>query len=72
MGYQSRIYRDLKQMIDLRKSDAVFGVARTEILETYRPHLFAYLREHDGGDKMLAIATLVSTLRRYPCPFVTA
>lgn len=55
VGYQSRIYRDLKQMIDLRKSDAVFGVARTEILETYRPHLFAYLREHDGGDKMLAI-----------------
>jgi amylosucrase len=49
------VFRDLKQMIALRKESPVFGEARTEILETYRPHLFAYARHHENGEKMLAI-----------------
>ncbi|MGL6314140.1 alpha-amylase family protein [Vibrio sp. WXL103] len=54
-SYQNRIYRDLKQMVDLRQSKPVFGTASTEILETYRPNLFAYLRRHHNGDKLLAL-----------------
>ncbi len=53
--YQNRISCDLKQMIDLRKQSAVFGEAKTEILETYREHLFAYSRSHENGEKLLAI-----------------
>ncbi|ORT49593.1 amylosucrase [Vibrio sp. qd031] len=49
------VFSDLKQMIALRKESAVFGEASTEILETYRPHLFAYARQHENGEKMLAI-----------------
>ncbi|USD63061.1 alpha-glucosidase C-terminal domain-containing protein [Vibrio sp. SCSIO 43140] len=54
-GYPNRIHTDLKQMIALRQADTVFGAAQTEILETYRPHLFAYVRKHDNGDRLLAI-----------------
>ncbi|WP_117234352.1 alpha-amylase family protein [Vibrio maerlii] len=50
-----KVSNDLKQMIELRKSSPVFGEARTEILETYQPHLFAYARIHENGEKLLAI-----------------
>jgi amylosucrase len=42
-------------MIQLRQSLPVLGVAETEILETYRPHLFAYVRKAANGDRLLAI-----------------
>lgn len=52
---QYRINQDLRKMVAMRKENPVFGVARTEILETYQPHLFAYARLHENGDALLAI-----------------
>ncbi len=54
-SHQNRIYTELKQLIDIRQANTVFGEATTEILETYRPHLFAYCRKHDNGQRLLAI-----------------
>ncbi|WP_036823894.1 alpha-amylase family glycosyl hydrolase, partial [Photobacterium sanctipauli] len=54
-SYEFRINQDLQQMIRLRKREPVFGKAKTEIIETGEPHLFAYLRTHDNGDKLLAV-----------------
>ncbi|MFC1233355.1 alpha-amylase family protein [Vibrio sp. F74] len=52
---QGIINRQLSQMIAIRQSESVFGEASTQILETYRSHLFAYSREHKNGEKLLAI-----------------
>lgn len=52
---QYQINQDLQQMVTMRKENAVFGVAKTEILETYQPHLFSYARLHENGDALLAI-----------------
>ncbi|MFM2665058.1 hypothetical protein AAFX24_09405 [Vibrio mediterranei] len=52
---RGRIHQQLIDMIQLRQSLPVLGVAETEILETYRPHLFAYIRKAANGDRLLAI-----------------
>ncbi|WP_240206410.1 alpha-amylase family protein [Vibrio sp. CyArs1] len=52
---RGRIHQQLIDMIQLRQSLPVLGVAETEILETYRPHLFAYVRKAANGDRLLAI-----------------
>ncbi|WP_295894074.1 alpha-amylase family protein [uncultured Vibrio sp.] len=64
--YQNRVYSDLNKMIKLRKNSEVFGVAKTQILETYRPHLFAYCREHENGSKLLAICNFSEHMQRLP------
>lgn len=51
----AKIHRQLVEMIKLRQSLPVFGEAETHILETYRPHLFAYARVHENGERLLAI-----------------
>ncbi|EOX4130720.1 alpha amylase C-terminal domain-containing protein, partial [Vibrio cholerae] len=53
--YQQRVNSELKKMITLRKQNEVFGASSTQILETYRPHLFAYCRHHEKGTKLLVI-----------------
>jgi amylosucrase len=63
---QSRIHDELKQMIRIRQNSPVFGEADTEILETYQPHLFAYVRSHENGDKMLAICNFSEQEQRVP------
>ncbi|WP_333913244.1 amylosucrase [Vibrio coralliirubri] len=65
-SYQHRINRDLKQMVELRKQNPVFGEAKTEILETYRPHLFAYYRTHENGEKLLAICNFSEVTQHLP------
>ena len=52
---QFSVKQSLQAMIDIRKQHQVFGIAATEILETYNEHLFAYCRIHESGQKMLAI-----------------
>ncbi|MFT6926382.1 MAG: amylosucrase [Psychromonas sp.] len=49
------VNQSLQAMIDIRLQHQVFGIAETEILETYNAHLFAYCRIHENGQKMLAI-----------------
>ncbi|WED24451.1 alpha-amylase family protein [Vibrio sp. JC009] len=63
---QYRIHNELKQMIDIRQSNPVFGEAETEILETYRPHLFAYARRHENGEKFLAICNFSEKIQTLP------
>lgn len=41
---QGRVSDSLKQLIELRQSNPVFGSSQTEILETYNPHAFAFAR----------------------------
>lgn len=53
---RGRIHQQLTDMIRLRQFLPVLGVAETEILETYRPHLFAYVRKSANGDRLLVIA----------------
>jgi amylosucrase len=65
-SYQNRISQDLKQMVALRKQNPVFGEAKTEILETYRPHLFAYCRSHENGESLLAICNFSETVQHIP------
>ncbi|CAH1526918.1 Amylosucrase [Vibrio owensii] len=65
-SYQHRIHSDLLQMVSLRRQSPVFGAAKTEILETYRPHLFAYCRQHDNGDKLLAVCNFSEHEQRIP------
>jgi len=49
------VNQSLQSMVKIRQQHEVFGVAATEILETYNDHLFAYCRVHESGQKMLAI-----------------
>jgi len=52
---QSVVNQSLQAMTEIRQQHEVFGVAETEILETYNDHMFAYCRIHASGQKMLAI-----------------
>ncbi|WP_375748173.1 alpha-amylase family protein [Vibrio sp. HN007] len=63
---QWRIHQDLTQMIKLRQENQVFGEASTEILETYQPHLFSYIRRHESGDKLLAICNFAEKTQTIP------
>lgn len=63
---QGIVYRQLKHMISIRQAEPVFGEAKTEILETYQTHLFAYSREHTSGDKMLAICNFSENVQSIP------
>ncbi len=65
-SYQNRIYTELKQMIDIRQSHAVFGDATTQVLETYRDHLLAYCRIHDNGQRLLAICNFSEHAQSIP------
>jgi len=50
-----RVFKGLQQMIAIRKQNAIFGQAKTHILETDNQHCFAFLRENIEGEKLLAI-----------------
>lgn len=63
---QGIINRQLRKMIGIRQSMPVFGEAKTVILETYRSSLFAYSREHDNGDKLLAICNFSEQTQSIP------
>ena len=51
---QHRVYSGLVQLIALRKQHPVFGAARTQILATSNPHIFAFLR-HDEQAELLVL-----------------
>ena len=51
-----QINTGLKKIIKARQSHKVFGEAKTHILDADNPHIFAYLREHKNGDKLLCVA----------------
>ena len=50
-----KVFNGLQQMIAIRKQHAIFGQAKTHILETDNQHCFAFLRENTEGEKLLAI-----------------
>ncbi|MDG6098576.1 DUF3459 domain-containing protein [Alteromonas sp. ZYF713] len=52
---QKVIFAGIKQLINLRKEHAVFGQARTHILQTANQHCFVYCRVADDGQKLLAL-----------------
>ena len=50
-----RILQGISKMIQIRKSQPVFGAARTEILDAGNQHVFAYKRCNEQGDELLAL-----------------
>ena len=65
-SYQHRIMSQLRQMIELRQQNPVFGKSRTTILETYRPHLFAYSRQHESGEQLVALCNFSEWEQQIP------
>ena len=65
-SFEASVNQSLKSMIKLRQNHEVFGASRTEILETYNPHLFAYARLNDNGQKMLAICNFSEHEQQVP------
>lgn len=63
---RSRIHSDLRYLIALRQQQPVLGEAETEILETFRPHLFAYARKHSNGERLLAICNFSEHRQEVP------
>lgn len=52
---QKTIFAGIAKLIGLRKSHAIFGAARTYILQTDNQHCFAYCRAAENGQKLLVI-----------------
>ncbi|MBY5945218.1 alpha-amylase family glycosyl hydrolase [Photobacterium rosenbergii] len=65
-SFEASVSQSLKAMIKLRQNHEVFGASRTEILETYNPHLFAYARLNDNGQTMLAICNFSEQEQQVP------
>lgn len=63
---QSAVNQSLQKMIEIRQQHEVFGVAATEILDTYNDHLFAYCRIHENGQKMLALCNFSEESQSLP------
>ena len=53
---QRAVFNGLRNMLSIRKSHAVFGRARTYILDTGNVHCFAFVRVNDNGEKLLVTA----------------
>lgn len=51
-----KVFKGLQHMLAIRKTHAVFGKARTYILEASNHHCFAFLRENENGEKLLVIS----------------
>lgn len=50
-----QVFRGLQNMLAIRRNNPIFGASRTTILDTDNQHCFAYVRENDSGEKLLAI-----------------
>ena len=48
-----RVFTSMQKMLGIRREHKVFGVATTRILQTGNDHCFAFLREHEDGQKLL-------------------
>ncbi|MDC8829895.1 alpha-amylase family glycosyl hydrolase [Alteromonas gilva] len=74
---QKRVFQTLKSMLSIRKSQPLFGAARTHILSTENQHCFVYCRTAENDHKMLVVCNFseqpqtidASTLRVFaePC-----
>lgn len=56
------VFNGLQHMLEIRKNNAVFGKAKTFILEASNQHCFAFLRENEHGEKLLVL----SNFSEYP------
>ncbi|MEQ5809296.1 amylosucrase [Alteromonas sp. NFXS44] len=52
---QRKVFNGLKTMLNIRRQHAVFGDARTEILDTGNHHCFGFVRYNQQGQKMLGL-----------------
>ena len=50
-----RVFKGLQKMIETRKQYSVFGHAQTHILDADNQHCFVFMRENDGGEKLLVV-----------------
>jgi amylosucrase len=60
---EGRIYSKLRRLIDLRKENPAFSVGETEIIDTGNPHIFGYVRHHDG-QRVLVLASFTEQEQR--------
>lgn len=49
------VFQGLQHMLNIRKSNSIFGHAKTHILESGNQHCFAFLREGQQGEKLLVL-----------------
>lgn len=55
---EGRIYIQLRRLIEIRKSNPVLGNGKTEIVDVGNPHVFGYVRQHQG-QRLLILANFV-------------
>lgn len=53
---EGRIYPRLRRLIDLRQANPALGGGETQIVDTGNPHVFGYVRRHEG-QRVLALAS---------------
>jgi amylosucrase len=51
---EGRIYSALRHLITLRKEDPVLAGGETDIVDVHNPHVFGYVRQHEGH-RLLAL-----------------
>ncbi len=62
---EGRIYQHLRQLIEIRKTNPVFAVGETRVINTGNPHVFGYTRHVDRG-RLLALANFTEAEQRLP------
>ncbi|ALS98748.1 amylosucrase [Lacimicrobium alkaliphilum] len=53
---QQQVYQGLQQMIKLRKEMPVLGQSGTEFIQLASPHLFAFVRTGEQGERLTVVA----------------
>lgn len=62
---QGRVYARLRRLIDLRKENPAFAGGETDVINTGNPHVFGYVRQHEG-QRVLVLASFIETEQRIP------
>jgi amylosucrase len=62
---EGRVYQGLKSLIKLRQSQPVFSGHATEIIDCNNPHVFGFLRTHQG-ERVLVVANFSEDMQKVP------
>jgi glycosidase len=66
---EGRVYRGLQSLIKLRKSEEVFSGHETEIIDCSNPHVFGFLRIHQG-ERVLVLANFSENMQKIPANYL--
>jgi amylosucrase len=60
---EGQVYNRLRRLIELRQEHPVFGGGETEIIDTGNPHVFGYVRQHEG-ERVLILTSFTEEEQR--------